>query len=75
MYLYLRSVTQFPGEAGEGELNWHNVRWSEELLKHDVHAPRHLGQEEVFAHAVHGALAGRVPALRLGQPEAWGRWS
>jgi hypothetical protein len=45
------------------------------LLKHDVHAPRHLGQEEVFAHAVHGALAGRVPALRLGQPEAWGRWS
>lgn len=26
-----------------------NVRWSEELFEHDIHAAKHLGQKKVVA--------------------------
>ena len=33
-----------------------NVRWSEELLQHDVHAAEHLSQEEVVSGMVEDAV-------------------
>lgn len=56
-----------------------SVRWSEELLQHDVHAAENLRHEEVFAGLVQGGLGGLVPFLGGSQTEtgwrgtSWGR--
>lgn len=51
-----------------------DVRWSEVLLEHDIHAAHHFGQEEVIAGLVGGTLA-LVEPLWLGQSEALCWWS
>lgn len=33
-----------------------NLRWPEELLQKDIHAPRHLRHQEVFAEPVESAV-------------------
>lgn len=52
-----------------------DVRWSEELLQHDVHPAHHLGQQEVFARLVEGGLFAFVPALDPWETEAGGGWA
>lgn len=50
-----------------------DIRWSEELLKQDIHAPRHLGHEEKLSHAVQGALLIPGPLHTLACSEVGGR--
>lgn len=51
--------------AGRGD-----SRRSEELLENDVHAAHHLGEQEVVAEFVGGALLLLVPSYRSGHTEA-----
>lgn len=51
-----------------------NLRWPEELLQQDVHAPCHLGHEEVLSQLVEGTLVLLVPLLgRLLAKALWRR--
>lgn len=50
-----------------------DVRRAKELLQHDVHAPHHLGEQEVVARAVPDVVLLLVPALRFGETEV-GWW-
>lgn len=52
-----------------------DLRWPEELLKHDIHAPHHLGEQEVVTSAIPGARFALVPALGLRQAEVLWWWS
>ncbi len=45
-------------------------RWAEELLQYDIHAAEHLGQEEVVAGFIDGALAAFVPSFGAWESEA-----
>ena len=50
-----------------------DVRWSEELLEHDVHAAEQLSQEEVVSGMVEEAVLLLVEAQRPGWAEVC-RW-
>lgn len=54
-----------PDEAG-----WDDLRRSEELLQHDVHAAQQLSHKEVLSGLVERRLSAFVPFLRRGQTEA-----
>jgi len=42
-----------------------DIRWSEELFEHDIHAAKHLGQKKVIAGLVKNVLS-LVKTLRSG---------
>lgn len=52
---------------------WHprsfNLRRSEKLLQHHVHAPRHLGEQEELTRLIHGRGLALVPSLRASESE------
>lgn len=50
-----------------------DIRWSEELLEHDVHAAEQLSQEEVVSGMVEEAVLLLVEAQRPGWAEVC-RW-
>jgi hypothetical protein len=53
-----------------GKVVWDkDLRWSEKLLEHHVHAAEDLCHEEVFAGLVQGGLGVLIPALGRGQAE------
>ncbi len=43
-----------------------NIRRSEELFQHDIHAPEHLSEEEIVAGFIHHALT-LVESFRSGK--------
>lgn len=74
--LYAPSQGMLATEAGRDWALFKGIEdgvwWPEELLEHNIHAPHHLGKQEVVANLVKGALGVLVPSLGLGKTVAGG---